>query len=47
MTNDPDNATDLPDVKAKTAERVVVEAKSGFVKTLQVTKVIVKSECYL
>ena len=47
VTNDPENATDLPDVKAKTAQRVVVKAKTGFVETLQVKKVIVKSKCYL
>ena len=47
MTNDPENATDLPDVKAKTAQRVVVKAKTGFVERLQVKKVIVKSKCLL
>ena len=47
VTNDPVNATDLPDVKAKTAQRVVVKAKTGFVERLQVKKVIVKSKCYL
>ena len=44
MTNDPENETDLPDVKAKTAQRVVVKAKTGFVEKLQVKKVIVKSK---
>lgn len=43
VTSDPDNATDLPDVKAKTAQRVVVKAETGFVERLQVTKVIVKT----
>lgn len=47
MTNDPENETDLPDVKAETAQRVVVKAKTGFVERLQVKKVIVKSKCYL
>ena len=46
MTNDPENATALPDVKAKTAQRVVVKAKTGL-GTLQVKKVIVKSKCCL
>lgn len=46
MTNDPENATDLPDVKAKTAQRVVVKAKTGFVERLQVKQVIVKSKSY-
>lgn len=43
VTNDPENATDLPDVKAKTAQRVVVKAKTGFVERLQVKEVIVKT----
>ena len=47
MTNDPENATDLPDVKAETAQRVVVKAKTGFVERLEVKQVIVKSKCYL
>ena len=47
VTNDPENATDLPDVKAKTAQRVVVRAKTGFVERLKVKKVIVKSKCLL
>jgi len=47
VTSDPENATDLPDVKAKTAQRVVVKAETGFVERLQVKKVIVKSECFL
>lgn len=47
VTNDPENETDLPDVKAETAQRVVVKAKTGFVERLQVKKVIVKSKCYL
>jgi len=46
VTNDPENATDLPDVKAKTAQRVVVKAKTGLVESLRVKQVIVKSKCY-
>ena len=34
--SDPKNATTIPDTKAETAHRVVVEAKDGFVKQLQV-----------
>ena len=44
VTNDPKNQTTLADKKAKTAQRVVVEAKSGFVETLKVKQVIVKSK---
>lgn len=47
MTNDPENATDLPDVKAEAAQRVVVRAKTGVVERLKVKQVIVKSKCYL
>ncbi|XP_078343668.1 angiopoietin-1 receptor-like [Oculina patagonica] len=44
VTSDPKNATTLPDVKAKTAKRVVVKAKTGFVERLQVKpNVIVKT----
>lgn len=47
MTDDPEDATDLPDVKAEAAQRVVVRAKTGVVERLKVKQVIVKSKCYL
>ncbi|XP_020631998.1 angiopoietin-1 receptor-like [Orbicella faveolata] len=43
VTNDPENATDLPDVKAEAAQRVVVRAKTGVVERLKVKQVIVKT----
>ena len=37
---DPKNASAIPDAKAETTHRVVREAKTGFVKQLQVSPVV-------
>ena len=37
---DPKNASAIPDAKAKTTHQVVREAKTGFVKQLQVSPVV-------
>lgn len=45
VATDPKNESVIPDKKAQTAHRVVVEAKTGFVKQLQVDPVVeVKSK---
>ena len=47
VATDPKNATTIPDKKAQAAHRVVVEAKDGFVKQLQVDpNVEVKSKTF-
>ena len=37
---DPKNASAIPDAKAKTTDQVVREAKTGFLKQLQVSRVV-------